>query len=272
MSSNSTSSANHPEEYEALVEALMESSFSAVVIFREGQVARANKSAATALGFASPEAMRGARPRELAALSSREALEKVLRICPSEPVVLDLQRRGGSAFKAFVRCEATSGTDRPLQVVTLRPSEQSIQSAPETKAAHLEALLKKIPDAVITTDRSGLIREWNQGAQDIFGYKRAEVYGRPLEIIMPERYEKDHQKGMRRVEQGGEKHVIGHTVQVEGLRKEGEEFPVELTILEWKAEGTTYYTGIIRDLTRRSQAAKVVSEDRSRRTTGQDEE
>ena len=224
MAPTSSSSENASED-RALVEALLASSFDAVLVFKEGQVARANEAAAAALGFASPEALRGARPEELAALSSREALQKALRICPSEPVSLKLQRRGGSAFEAFVRCEATSGTDQPLRVVTLRVSEQGVQTSPEAKAAHLEALLESSPDAVITTDRSGLIREWNRGARDIFGYKRSEVYGRPLEIIMPERYEKGHQEGMRRVERGEEKHVIGRTVQMEGLRKEGEEFP-----------------------------------------------
>lgn len=257
MSSDPTSSARHSKEHEALVDALLESSFDAVLVFKEGEVARANEGAASALGFDAPEALRGLRPEELAALSSREALQKALRICPSEPVSLELQRRGGSSFEALVRCEATSG-GRSLRVVTLRAQERPVQASPEAKAAHLEALLEHTPDAVITTDRSGVIREWNRGAQAIFGYNRAEVYGRPLEIIMPERYKKGHQEGMRRVERGGEKHVIGRTVQMEGLRKEGEEFPLELTLLEWEADDTTYYTGIIRDLTRRSQRPETI--------------
>lgn len=249
MSAKPTSSSSEStHKHEKIVDALLESSFDAILIFEEGQVARANQSAAAGLGFSSVEALHGLRPAELATLSSRKAFQKALHICPSEPVNLELQRRGGPAFEALVQCQSALGADQPLRVVTFRVQEQAAQASPEAKEAQLEALLQGLPDAVITTDRSGLIREWNEAARTIFGYERAEVYGRPLEVIMPERYEKGHQEGMRRVEGGGERRVIGRTVQMEGLRKDGEEFPVELTLLEWESEETTYYTGVIRDL------------------------
>jgi PAS domain S-box-containing protein len=115
-------------------------------------------------------------------------------------------------------------------------------------------------DAIVTADGSGTIVSWNRGAAAIFGYTEEEAVGKSLTILMPERYHEAHQAGMHRVETTGETHVIGHTVELEGLRKSGEEFSLELSLAMWESEGATFYSGIIRDITERKETERQIME------------
>ena len=76
---------------------------------------------------------------------------------------------------------------------------------------------------------------WNRGAERIFGYTEAEVLGKPLSMLMPERFRPMHDAGIKRVVDGGvaASRLIGKTVEVVGLRKDGREFPLELSLATW---------------------------------------
>jgi PAS domain S-box-containing protein len=109
-------------------------------------------------------------------------------------------------------------------------------------------------DAIISGDAEGNIRSWNSAATALFGYAEAEVIGEPIDVIIPERFRKSHQEGIRRVSSGGPSHVIGKTVELAAIRKDGSEFPVELSLATWFLDDKRYYTGIIRDISERKQA------------------
>jgi two-component system NtrC family sensor kinase len=108
----------------------------------------------------------------------------------------------------------------------------------------------------VQADRSGTIMAWNTAAQKIFGYREEEVIGRPLTMLMPERYREAHQKGIERMSSNGESRVIGSTVELHGLRKDGAEFPLELSLGAWQTAEGTNYAGFIRDSTERRQWEK----------------
>ncbi|MGD2044341.1 MAG: PAS domain S-box protein, partial [Acidimicrobiia bacterium] len=118
----------------------------------------------------------------------------------------------------------------------------------------LEAILDSANDAVISIDSSGLVRLWNRAAEDMFGYTAEEMVGEPLHAIIPERFHDGHNSGIERVSGGGEHHVIGKTVELAGLNREGHEIPIELSLATWDSEGERYYSGIIRDITERKVA------------------
>jgi PAS domain S-box-containing protein len=80
-------------------------------------------------------------------------------------------------------------------------------------------------DAIILWDEHGTILFWNKGAHLMFGYAAEEIVGKPLILIMPVRYHEAHYYGMGRVGIEGEGQAIVKTVEMEGLRKNGEEFP-----------------------------------------------
>lgn len=120
--------------------------------------------------------------------------------------------------------------------------------------ARLEAILRSANDAIVSIDGDGTVVLWNAHASELFGYSVGEMVGEPLTAIIPERFRDQHRDGIRRVMGGGEQHVIGHTVELAGLHRDGREFPVELSLATWSADDERLFIGIIRDITERKHA------------------
>jgi len=116
------------------------------------------------------------------------------------------------------------------------------------------SVAQSAPDAIIAADGQGTIIFWNQGAQALFGYGEDEAVGQVLTLVMPERYQEAHRHGLARLSATGEARLIGKTIELQGLKKDGQEFPVELSLARWQTGDRTFYSGIIRDLTTRKQA------------------
>lgn len=146
-------------------------------------------------------------------------------------------------------CIARDITERKRAEETVRASEERFRSV--TQSAN---------DAIISADSRGVILSWNKGARAIFGYDEEEVRGQPLTLLMPERYREAHLQGLKRVQGTGESRVIGTTVELHGLRKDGGEFPLELSLATWKTWGQTFYSAVIRDITERKQAEARLAE------------
>ncbi|KCZ72948.1 PAS domain S-box [Candidatus Methanoperedens nitroreducens] len=125
----------------------------------------------------------------------------------------------------------------------LHNSEQRFRSVAETAT-----------DAIISIDRHGNIVFWNKAAENIFGYSAGEAIDKSLTIIMPKRLHREHTEGIKRLISTGESSVVGKLLEMTGLRKDGSEFPLELSIAAWKTGEETFYTGIIRDITERKHA------------------
>jgi PAS domain S-box-containing protein len=122
---------------------------------------------------------------------------------------------------------------------------------PAASESRYEALLGALTDAVVTADERGLITGFNPAAEGMFGYLAEEVLGQPLTILMPERYRGAHEEGFRRFLQTGESHMIGSTVELAGRRRNGAEFPLELSLCTWETGGETSFTAVARDATER---------------------
>jgi PAS domain S-box-containing protein len=129
-----------------------------------------------------------------------------------------------------------------------------VRMALRESEAKFRSVMESAIDAIISGDAEGRIRSWNSAATALFGLTEAEVIGKPIELIIPERYRESHQQGIRRVSSGGPSHAIGTTVELAAIRKDGSEFPVELSLATWFLDDQRYYTGIIRDISERKQA------------------
>ena len=119
-------------------------------------------------------------------------------------------------------------------------------------------------DAIITSDESGMITFWNRHAEVMFGYAKKEALGKSLSIIVPERYRQAHNQGFSRFMHTGQPKIIGKVVELQGIRKNGQEFPLELTLSSWQTDSGRYITGIIRDITRRKQEQEKLEAAHSR--------
>jgi PAS domain S-box-containing protein len=129
-----------------------------------------------------------------------------------------------------------------------------VRMALRESEAKFRSVMESAIDAIISGDSEGKIRSWNSAATALFGFTEAEVIGEPIDVIIPERFRESHQKGIHRVSSGGPSHVIGKTVELAAIRKDGSEFPVELSLATWFLDDKRYYTGIIRDISERKQA------------------
>lgn len=122
------------------------------------------------------------------------------------------------------------------------------------------AITEHSPDAIITADSKSNIILANNSAVSIFGYSKGELMGKPLTIIIPESCSQEHTAGFERFLRTGKPRLIGKTYETIGKRRDGTEFPVELSLSSWQAKGERFFTGIIRDVTERKKAEEKLIE------------
>jgi PAS domain S-box-containing protein len=109
-------------------------------------------------------------------------------------------------------------------------------------------------DGIVSADARGEIIDVNRAAERMFGCTTGELVGRPLTILMPERFHAAHRAGIERFLATREARVIGHTIELAGLRKGGAEFPVELSLAASETADGIIFAGILRDITERRRA------------------
>jgi PAS domain S-box-containing protein len=129
-------------------------------------------------------------------------------------------------------------------------TERSLQESEE----RFRSLVESATDAIVLADHQGRIVSVNNAAQRFFGYRAEEMLGKPLTLVMPVRYRTAHQQGLERLRTTGESRVIGRTVELHGLRKDGSEFPLSLSLSTWTAQGEHFFSGIMRDMTGQKMA------------------
>jgi PAS domain S-box-containing protein len=140
----------------------------------------------------------------------------------------------------------TDITDRKHEESALRYSEENYRLVVETA-----------PDAVISIDESGAIQFANPATVRIFGYDPTELIGKPLTVLMPEFLRKLHEKGFSRYLATGQRHINWQGTELTALRKNGQEFPVEISFGELSRDGHKVFTGFIRDISERKQAEEM---------------
>ena len=124
----------------------------------------------------------------------------------------------------------------------------------ETEARNA-AILSAALDCIITMDHNGYVVEFNPAAERTFGYTREEAVGSTLaELIIPPDLRDAHQRGLRRYLKTGEGPVMDRRIEINGLRADGSEFPVELAITRIGVGDAPLFTGFLRDISERKRA------------------
>ena len=135
--------------------------------------------------------------------------------------------------------------------------QQAIYQHAQESLTDLEAKLTSViqltPDALVLANASGHIVFWNARAEKLFGYKEEEALGQPLTLLIPPRYRDAHLKGFQRLCETGESKLLGTTAELSGLRRNGNEFPLELSLATWHAKGERFFSAFVRDLTERKR-------------------
>jgi PAS domain S-box-containing protein len=160
---------------------------------------------------------------------------------------------GARTHQVVARSVALNGRPAALSVLRDLAGEGSSRAL---AAATLESAL----DAVIAIDSDGTVLEFNPAAERIFGRSRDEAVGCELaELIVPPALRERHRSGLARLVGGGEQTILGRTVETTGMRSDGGEFPVELTITRVDAPGPAVFTGHLRDISGRVAAAEALA-------------
>jgi PAS domain S-box-containing protein len=137
---------------------------------------------------------------------------------------------------------------------------ETVLNAPEGLLAEI---LDNAAEAIISIDETQAITMFNQAAEQIYGYSASEVVGRPLDILLPERFVELHRQHVRHFAAAREKaRRIAEGFQLFGRRKDGSEFPAEASISKLQLTDGTILTVILRDITKRKQAEEELSRSR----------
>ncbi len=134
---------------------------------------------------------------------------------------------------------------------------------------YLRTILDTAVDGIIGIDAYGIIHTFNPAAERLFGYQASEVLGSNIKALMPAPYCEHHDAYLARYRETGEPHIIGVGREVSALRKDGSEFPIDLSISE--VDHLKHYMGFIRDLSpRRALEKELLSiSERAQRELGQ---
>jgi len=130
--------------------------------------------------------------------------------------------------------------------------------------ARIRAIVETAVDSIITINEQGIVDTINPAAERLFGYRAAEVIGRNVSLLMPAPYREQHDGYLARYLATGEKKIIGLGREVQGLRKDGTTFPMELAVAEMRVGERRMFTGMVRDISERKRVeerqARLVQE------------
>jgi PAS domain S-box-containing protein len=204
-------------------------------------------------------------------------LKEAHRLDPSVPIVIvtaDISRdrtvgslmEGAYAYltKPYDREELRHTLRRAIGVKDLAVKVERAEHLLSQSEERFRSLVNLATDAIVMADHRGFIISWNRSATKLFGYANEEVIGQPLTLLMPARYHHAHEQGLARMESTGQGRVMGSVIEVHGLKKDGKEFPIELSLTTWKSTEAAYYSGIIRDISERKKAELAVQESQDR--------
>jgi diguanylate cyclase (GGDEF)-like protein/PAS domain S-box-containing protein len=117
-----------------------------------------------------------------------------------------------------------------------------------------EQMLASSATAAICADADSLILSWNTAAEQLFGYSADQAVGKPLSIIIPDRFRASHDAGLARAVQTGRARLAGHSVDILALHANGSEIPVDLSLSMWLESGKPMFGALLRDIADRHSA------------------
>ena len=139
-------------------------------------------------------------------------------------------------------------------------TEQELQRS----EAHFRAVTESASDAIITIAQDGTIVDWNHSAQRIFGWEAVEILGQPASQLIPAEYHPIHEGTLPGMQPANRFGAAGKTSEMDAVHKNGNRFPVEISISEWETDQGRFSTAILRDISDRKQAELALRDEKER--------
>lgn len=183
---------------------------------------------------------------------------------PRSILCLPLLKQTGLTGVFYLENELSSSALTPARVAVIKllateaaMSLENVHLAGELQEQDRKTrrIIDSALDAVLSIDAAGIITEWNAQAETMFGWKRDEATGRALSgLIIPSQYRQAHNKGLLHFLRTGEGPLLNRRIEITALRRDGTEFPVEVSIAPYQIEGSWGFSGFVRDITEKKTA------------------
>jgi PAS domain S-box-containing protein len=181
--------------------------------------------------------------------------EKEMLLCETEH-----RRKNGNIYPVEIRLQLSRIETPPVFIAIIADitERKQLEEALHDSMGKITAIVNTAVDGIITIDERGKVETFNAAAEQIFGYRAEDVIGRNINILMPEPYHSEHDGYLGAYLETGHAKIIGYGREVEGLRKDGSRFPMELAVSGMSVGGRRMFTGIVRDITERKQLEEAL--------------
>jgi len=172
------------------------------------------------------------------------------------------RRKDGGTFPMNLAVSEINQEGRRMFVglVSDITERKQAETALRDQAQHTQAIIDNMVDGIITIDQAGIVQSFTPAAERIFGYSPEEVVGQNVKMLMPNPHRDAHDSYLRNYQATSVARIIGIGREVEGQRKDGSLFPMDLAISEITRQGKPMYVGMVRDITERKRAERMKSE------------
>jgi len=171
-----------------------------------------------------------------------------------EDTAVDLIKRGAADYLLKDRlARLPQALTSAVAAASLRREKERNDTALRVSEERMRSTIESALDCIVTIDEQSVILDFNPAAEQTFGYKREAILGQTLaQTIIPPHLREAHSRGMARFLETGKARVIGRRVEVPGMRSDGSEFPIELTVSRLGTQEPALFTAFMRDITERT--------------------
>ncbi len=244
------------ETARALLNATSES---AILINTKGVILAVNEAAVSRLGRLNANIIRmniNDVHRPDVAIQIKQKIDAVIQT--GDPIRFENESDGMSYANKVYPIFGRHGNIEKLAIYTrdITDQKRAVEALKESEE-RFRSISSSAQDALIMMNGSGNISYWNEAAERIFGYRKQEVIDKDLHrLLVPKKYLEAFMKGFKNFKNTGQGSAIGKTIEMSAIRKDGTEFPMELSLSSFQLRSRWYALGVVRDVSDRKQAEK----------------
>lgn len=236
-------------------------------VISNGVITLMNSAGADVLGFGSSDDLLGKYFYEFVHKDFKDIIKNEMQALLEETwMPIRLMRSDGKIIDAELAAMPLSrdATNTVMLVARDTSERKRAVEALISRDSHLRGIMDTVIDGIVTIDLKGIVQSFNKSAERIFGYMGHEVIGKNISALMPDPHSTNHDGYLLKYKKSKKKNIIGAGREVEGMRKNGEVFPMDLAVSELRRDDETLFIGVIRDITAKKKAEESLVESQER--------